>query len=240
MTTFLFLVRRLPCRSAQPGSLLRPRPSFVRYCRPKSSLAVESVPQRARGPAPGPPVRHASGATTPPATWIDRLPASIRPYLYLTRIDKPIGTLLLFYPCGMFLHVLQLATHSCTIQAWSITMASYAIEAPLTMPLTNIALFGLGAIVMRGAGCTINDMWDKNLDKAVGEPANVCAMGATVFIKGREDTNETARARRYNAPPGIGLPRRAADCWAWRLTAAELVQVQCLLLQREVSIRQAY
>ncbi|KIJ20128.1 hypothetical protein PAXINDRAFT_68749 [Paxillus involutus ATCC 200175] len=150
MTTFLFLVRRLPCRSAQPGSLLRPRPSFVRYCRPKSSLAVESVPQRARGPAPGPPVRHASGATTPPATWIDRLPASIRPYLYLTRIDKPIGTLLLFYPC-----------------AWSITMASYAIEAPLTMPLTNIALFGLGAIVMRGAGCTINDMWDKNLDKAV-------------------------------------------------------------------------
>ena len=33
-------------------------------------------------------------------TWVDRLPAKIRPYLYLTRIDKPIGTLLLFYPCG--------------------------------------------------------------------------------------------------------------------------------------------
>ncbi|KAG6336341.1 hypothetical protein ID866_2736 [Astraeus odoratus] len=85
-----------------------------------------------------------------PTTWIDRLPARIRPYLHLTRIDKPIGTLLLFYPC-----------------TWSITMASYALEAPLTTSLGYIGLFGLGALVMRGAGCTINDMWDKNLDKAV-------------------------------------------------------------------------
>lgn len=46
-------------------------------------------------------------------------------------------------------------------------MASYALEAPLTVPLTYLGLFGLGAMVMRGAGCTINDMWDKNLDKAV-------------------------------------------------------------------------
>jgi 4-hydroxybenzoate polyprenyltransferase len=53
--------------------------------------------------------------------------------------------------------------------AWSITMASYALHAPFTTPLTYIGLFGLGALVMRGAGCTINDMWDKNLDKAVGE-----------------------------------------------------------------------
>lgn len=47
-------------------------------------------------------------------------------------------------------------------------MASYALELPYTAPLTYISLFGLGALVMRGAGCTINDMWDKNLDKAVG------------------------------------------------------------------------
>ncbi|KAG6880452.1 hypothetical protein C0992_000054 [Termitomyces sp. T32_za158] len=87
-----------------------------------------------------------------PTSWVDRLPQKVRPYLYLTRIDKPIGTLLLFYPC-----------------AWSITMASYALQLPFTTPLTYIGLFGLGAVVMRGAGCTINDMWDKNLDKAVGE-----------------------------------------------------------------------
>ena len=47
-------------------------------------------------------------------------------------------------------------------------MASYAAQAPLTTPLTYIGIFGLGALVMRGAGCTINDMWDRNLDKAVG------------------------------------------------------------------------
>ncbi|KAJ6509952.1 4-hydroxybenzoate polyprenyl transferase [Mycena vitilis] len=46
-------------------------------------------------------------------------------------------------------------------------MASYALQLPFTTPLTYISLFGIGAMVMRGAGCTINDMWDKNLDKAV-------------------------------------------------------------------------
>ncbi len=47
-------------------------------------------------------------------------------------------------------------------------MASYALETTWTTPLTYISLFGLGALVMRGAGCTINDMWDRNLDKGVG------------------------------------------------------------------------
>ncbi|KAF7776058.1 hypothetical protein Agabi119p4_4451 [Agaricus bisporus var. burnettii] len=85
-----------------------------------------------------------------PTSWVARLPKKWQPYLYLARIDKPIGTLLLFYPC-----------------AWSITMVSYATAAPISVPLTYLSLFGLGALVMRGAGCTINDMWDKNLDKAV-------------------------------------------------------------------------
>lgn len=43
----------------------------------------------------------------PPTTWVDRLPQKVRPYLYLTRVDKPIGTLLLFYPCGQFLNSLR-------------------------------------------------------------------------------------------------------------------------------------
>lgn len=47
-------------------------------------------------------------------------------------------------------------------------MASYSTQAPISVPLTYISLFGLGALIMRGAGCTINDMWDRNLDKAVG------------------------------------------------------------------------
>ncbi|KAL5488268.1 COQ2 [Sanghuangporus weigelae] len=87
---------------------------------------------------------------TPAKTWVDNLPPKVRPYLYLTRIDKPIGTLLLFYPC-----------------TWSITMAAYALQTPISIPLAYIGIFGTGALVMRGAGCTINDMWDRHLDKAV-------------------------------------------------------------------------
>jgi 4-hydroxybenzoate polyprenyltransferase len=48
-------------------------------------------------------------------------------------------------------------------------MVSYTLQLSYTTPLTYIGLFGLGALIMRGAGCTINDMWDKNLDAAVGE-----------------------------------------------------------------------
>ncbi len=40
-----------------------------------------------------------------PGTWLDRMPKSVQPYLYLTRIDKPIGTWLLFWPCGNSMHV---------------------------------------------------------------------------------------------------------------------------------------
>ena len=50
-----------------------------------------------------PALASASSNTAPTVlqrTWVDKLPAKIRPYLYLMRIDKPIGTLLLFYPCG--------------------------------------------------------------------------------------------------------------------------------------------
>ncbi|KAF9586221.1 Para-hydroxybenzoate--polyprenyltransferase, mitochondrial precursor (PHB:polyprenyltransferase) [Lunasporangiospora selenospora] len=87
---------------------------------------------------------------TSPGTWLDRVPPSIQPYLYLTRIDKPIGTWLLFWPC-----------------AWGITMASYGAHLPLSSTLYMIGLFGTGAVIMRGAGCTINDLWDRNIDKKV-------------------------------------------------------------------------
>ncbi|KAH0587296.1 hypothetical protein H2248_006098 [Termitomyces sp. 'cryptogamus'] len=68
-------------------------------------------------------------------------------------------------------------------------MASYALQLPYTTPLTYIGLFGLGAVVMRGAGCTINDMWDKNLDKAVERTkmrplarGDITSTQATVFL----------------------------------------------------------
>ncbi|WVN85824.1 4-hydroxybenzoate polyprenyl transferase [Cryptococcus depauperatus CBS 7841] len=73
-----------------------------------------------------------------------------KPYLYLTRIDKPIGSILLYWPC-----------------AWSITMASTVLQLPITTPLWYMSLFGVGALIMRGAGCTINDMWDSKMDSQV-------------------------------------------------------------------------
>jgi len=46
-------------------------------------------------------------------------------------------------------------------------MASYSAHLPWTSTLSTIALFGTGAVIMRGAGCTINDLWDRNIDKKV-------------------------------------------------------------------------
>lgn len=138
----------------------------AKFGQPDSQIATASSPT-----SPGPAV--ASN------TWIDKTPAKLRPYLLLTRIDKPIGTLLLFYPCSCvcspILHTARTLTRHYLLRgflcyaAWSITMASYAAGAPFTTPLTYISLCGIGALIMRSAGCTINDMADKNFDKAVGE-----------------------------------------------------------------------
>ena len=46
-------------------------------------------------------------------------------------------------------------------------MASQYTQAPITLWLTNLALFGVGSLVMRGAGCIINDMWDAEMDAKV-------------------------------------------------------------------------
>lgn len=46
-------------------------------------------------------------------------------------------------------------------------MASYGAHLPLTSTLYMIGLFGTGAVIMRGAGCTINDLWDRDIDKKV-------------------------------------------------------------------------
>lgn len=74
-------------------------------------------------------------------------PESWKPYLNLMRLDRPIGTWLLFLPC-----------------TWSISLAA----APGCFPdYTMLALFALGSFFMRGAGCTINDMWDKDIDAKV-------------------------------------------------------------------------
>lgn len=81
-------------------------------------------------------------------SWIDLyLPKQARPYARLARLDKPIGTWLLAWPC-----------------MWSITLAANPGHFP---DIKMLALFGTGALLLRGAGCTINDLLDQDIDPKV-------------------------------------------------------------------------
>src|SRR4051794_34850841 len=84
--------------------------------------------------------------------WIDRLaPEAIRPYLRLARLHRPIGTWLLLFPGW-----------------WSLTLAAPAGQLP---DGRMMVLFAIGALVMRAAGCTVNDMVDRDFDRQVARTA---------------------------------------------------------------------
>jgi 4-hydroxybenzoate polyprenyltransferase len=96
-------------------------------------------------------------------TWLDRfLPAPARPYARLMRLDRPIGTWLLLLPCwwGFFL-ALDSAHLGSTSQE---PLRAWAILGP-------VLLFAIGAVVMRGAGCTYNDIVDRDFDAKVARTA---------------------------------------------------------------------
>lgn len=61
---------------------------------------------------------------------------------------------------------------SFTFAAWSLTLAAHTLAVPLPSLLFNLAIFAAGAFVMRGAGCTINDMWDSKMDRMVSRTAS--------------------------------------------------------------------
>ena len=76
-------------------------------------------------------------------------PLWTRPYLRLARLDRPIGSWLLLMPCW-----------------WSAALANVAAHNPVP-PFWHIALFFIGAFAMRGAGCTWNDIVDRDIDGLV-------------------------------------------------------------------------
>jgi 4-hydroxybenzoate polyprenyltransferase len=81
--------------------------------------------------------------------WVDGFaPAWIRPYLRLARLDRPIGSWLLLIPCW-----------------WSVGLA--AVHAGTNVNAWHLVLFLVGAFAMRGAGCTWNDIVDRDLDARV-------------------------------------------------------------------------
>jgi 4-hydroxybenzoate polyprenyltransferase len=82
--------------------------------------------------------------------WVDRhAPEAVRPYLRLARIERPIGWWLLLLPCW-----------------WSAALAAIAAGRP-GPSLWHLALFLVGAVAMRGAGSTYNDIADRDLDARV-------------------------------------------------------------------------
>ena len=81
---------------------------------------------------------------------VDRYaPRALVPYLRLARVDRPIGFFLLAFPC-----------------LWSVSLASRSLDDAYPDPWL-LLLFAIGAIVMRAAGCTYNDIVDRKIDAEV-------------------------------------------------------------------------
>jgi 4-hydroxybenzoate polyprenyltransferase len=82
--------------------------------------------------------------------WVGRLPRAWLPYLLLARVDRPIGTWLLFLP-GL----------------WGILL----VRASVAETIRLVTLFAVGSLVMRAAGCVVNDLWDRDIDRKVARTA---------------------------------------------------------------------
>ena len=106
-------------------------------------------------------------ADAPKGNWVDRYaPAATRPYLRLSRADRPIGTWLLLIPClwGIALAALQTG-----FRPWDIWLALSC---------------GIGAFLMRGAGCTWNDITDRKIDAAVARTKSRPLPSGAVTVRG--------------------------------------------------------
>ena len=105
-----------------------------------------------------------------PKSWVDRAPAAFQPYFRLMRLDRPIGVWLLYWPC-----------------VFGIALGASVQSQPIPSPRL-LLLFLLGSILMRGAGCTFNDIIDRKYDAKVkrtrGRPipsGKVSVMAAWIF-----------------------------------------------------------
>jgi len=101
--------------------------------------------------------------------WVDRIaPAAWRPYLRLARADRPVGAWLLLWPCW-----------------WSIALAAGAGYGDWGgfPDLWLLVLFFIGAFVMRGAGCTFNDIVDRDFDKQVARTRGRPIPSGAVSVK---------------------------------------------------------
>src|SRR5262245_55924352 len=135
---------RTPARAGARGSARRA---------PHSGAGVDDHrrgdPGFAQRQSPGP-MSAAGRVADSTGNWVDRrAPLWARPYLRLARADRPIGSWLLLLPCW-----------------WSAALASD--QAGSALPnVRHLVLFAIGTVAMRGAGCTWNDLVDRDLDAKV-------------------------------------------------------------------------
>lgn len=109
----------------------------------------------------------ASVADAVKGNWVDRLaPAASRPFLRLSRADRPIGTWLLYIPC---LWGVALAALEGGYRPWDLWLAVSC---------------GLGALLMRGAGCTWNDITDRDFDAQVARTKSRPLPSGQVTVRG--------------------------------------------------------
>ena len=144
--------------------------------------------------------------------WVDRLlPGGWRPYARLARLDRPIGTWLLYLPC-----------------LWGLALGWQAARPSVAEMLWLVVLFGIGALIMRGAGCTVNDLMDRDLDRRV-------ARTATRPIASGEVTPRQALLF-LAAQLALGLAiLLQLNQFSWALGTAVLVLVFCYPLAKRVT-----
>jgi len=119
--------------------------------------ADPQVPEHsARAPRPADAVR---------ASWVEDAPRTLQPYLRLMRLDRPIGAWLLFWPCVFGL---------------ALGAAAMGERFP---NLLHILLTGIGSVVMRGAGCTYNDIVDRDYDAKVARTRGRPIPSGAVSVK---------------------------------------------------------
>ncbi len=107
----------------------------------------------------------------PAISFWDKFP-KLKPFAQLARWDRPIGIWLLFWPC-----------------VWGLALAPGFQSLPEAQSLSLLVLFFIGAVAMRGAGCTLNDLTDRKLDAQVARTkdrplanGSVSVNAAIVFI----------------------------------------------------------
>ena len=107
-------------------------------------------------------------ADAPEDNWVDRYaPPAFRPYLRLSRADRPIGTWLLLIPCW-----------------WGLALAILHDQSPRLFDLWIFVGCAIGAFLMRGAGCTWNDITDREFDAQVARTRSRPIPSGQVSVKG--------------------------------------------------------